>query len=62
MTLRLPALFGGIGFLLTLLFVFSLNSPWTLALFVFVAQPCFLVALVLWWVRVKADLKQKEVA
>ncbi|MCL2626845.1 MAG: hypothetical protein FWD46_08565 [Cystobacterineae bacterium] len=61
MTLRLPALFSGLGFLLTLWFVFNLHSPMALALFTFVAQPCFLVGFILWLVRVKTDLKQKEV-
>jgi len=56
MTLRIPALFSGIGFLLTLLFVFNMKSPLTLALFVFVAQPCFLAGFFL-WLR-KTDLKQ----
>jgi len=56
MTLRMPALFSGIGFLLTMLFVLSMKSPWTLALFLFVAQPCFLAGFVL-WLR-KTSLKQ----
>ena len=59
MTLRTPALFSGIGFLLTLLFVCCLHCSLALALFVFVAQPCFLVGFLLW--LKKTDLKQKEV-
>jgi len=58
MTLRIPALFSGVGFLLTLLFVFNMNSPLTLALFIFVAQPCFLAGFLL-WLR-KTDLKQEK--
>jgi len=57
--MALPALFSGIGFLLTLLFLASPHSPWLIALFTFVAQPCFLVGFVLWGLRVKAAYKQK---
>lgn len=59
-TLRLPALAAMIAFLLTGLYAIH-PGPYQMALFVFVAQPLFVIALLGYLWRVIRDLRGKGV-
>lgn len=60
MNLRLPAIAAIIAFILTALFAIH-PGPYQMALFVFVAQPLFVIALLGYAWRVIKDLRGKGV-
>lgn len=60
MNLRLPAIAAIIAFVLTALFAIH-PGPYQMALFVFVAQPLFVIALLGYGWRVIKDLRRKGV-
>jgi hypothetical protein len=60
MNLRLPAIAAIIAFVLTALFAIH-PGPYQMALFVFVAQPLFVIALLGYAWRVVKDLRRKGV-
>jgi hypothetical protein len=60
MNLTVPATATMIALVLTTLFVVH-PSPYGMALFAFVAQPLFVIAAVLYGVRVFRDLRSKDI-
>ena len=60
MNLRLPAIAAIVAFILTALFAIH-PGPYQMALFVFVAQPLFVIAMLGYAWRVLKDLRRKGV-
>jgi hypothetical protein len=61
MNLRLQALLAIVAFAVSVLFVLRPSSPHLMALFIFFAQPLFLIVAVVFLRRVVRELREREV-
>jgi hypothetical protein len=62
MNLRLQALLATVAFTVSILFVLRPSSPYLMALFIFFAQPLFLIVAVMFLSRVAKELRDLVVA
>ena len=56
----IEAIFTLIGILISLIYVFNPVPLW-MTLFIFVAQPCFIYAMVSTAITIKKDLRSKDI-
>jgi hypothetical protein len=61
MSLRLQALLAIVAFVVSVLFVLRPSSPHLMALFIFFAQPLFLIVAVMYLRRVFKELRERKV-
>jgi hypothetical protein len=61
MNLRLQALLAIVALVVSVLFVLRPSSPYLMALFIFFAQPLFLIVAVMYLRRVFKELRERKV-